>query len=149
MEITSTAAVRAENFIDTIDVNTHISWPDAGLNCDSHGNIYNAMSDRADYGSWHTNFGDGDQPSGSLDRGVEGAKMLVPNDPVVLTESGYRTAANDVGWIGGGAPEDIQARLALSPARSREVTTTGAVSDAGSFIRVPRRRLHVVIKAAA
>jgi hypothetical protein len=143
MEITSTAAVRAENFIDAIGVNTRISWQDAGHSCDNQGNIYNAMSDCADCGTWHTSFGGGDQPWADLDRGVKGAR-----DPVMLTESGYCTALNNMGW-GGGATEDVQASPAPSPSRPRELTTTGAVGDAGSFVGVPRRRLHAVIKAAA
>jgi hypothetical protein len=72
------------------------------------------MSDRADYGAWHTYFGNGDQPWANLAHGVEGAKMLAPQDPVMITESGYYTAVNDMGWGGGGVTEEVQAKLTLN-----------------------------------
>lgn len=69
------------------------------------------MAGWADYGTWHTYFGQGDQPRAMLQNGWNGATKLVPGKPAMLTETGYYTAVQDMGWGGGGVDYPTQAKL--------------------------------------
>lgn len=72
------------------------------------------MSAWADHGSWHTYFGQGDQPRAMLENGWNGARKTVPNKSAMLTETGYYTAVQDMGWGGGGVDYPTQAKLMTS-----------------------------------
>jgi hypothetical protein len=75
------------------------------------------MSDRTDYGNAHVYYGNGDQAvsSGRYKQfGYDVAKMITSSKSVMITETGYYTAVNDMGWGGGGVSEPVQARLMLN-----------------------------------
>jgi hypothetical protein len=72
------------------------------------------MSNLADYGTWHTYFGNGDQPGANIASGIAAAKLLDPADPVQITETNYYTAVDTMEWGGGGVTEAVQAKFNLN-----------------------------------
>lgn len=72
------------------------------------------MSAWADYGTWHTYFGNGDQPRQNITNGQNVASAISPGKQLMTTECGYYTAVNDMAWGGGGVDYAAQARLMLT-----------------------------------
>jgi chitodextrinase len=76
-----------------------------------------AMGDLGPYcdeSTWHTYYGNGDQPVGNLTGGISDAKTLGGGKTPNVTETGYYTAVDDLSWGGGGVTEPVQARLTLN-----------------------------------
>ncbi|GGC46818.1 hypothetical protein GCM10011504_26560 [Siccirubricoccus deserti] len=72
------------------------------------------MSELADYGTWHTYFGNGDQPLANITSGIAAARLLNPADAVQITETNYYTAVDSMEWGGGGVTEEVQAKFDLN-----------------------------------
>jgi hypothetical protein len=73
------------------------------------------MSAFNNFGTAHVYYGNGDQARGRYkEYGIDVAKHISSTNPVQITETGYYTAVNDMGWGGGGVTEPVQARLLLN-----------------------------------
>jgi len=104
------AAVQADPALAGVAV-IAASMADAGATqVQQEGNV----SAFANSSNWHMYYGDGDQPGQGLAYAVAEAEATAPGDPVSITETGYYTAVQAMGWGGGGVTPAVQAILTVN-----------------------------------
>ncbi len=100
-------AVRADPSLDEVPV---YSFTIGGADPDAYPSIGD-ISDYTDYANIHSYPPHGLRPIFVIHAAVAGGRTDAPSKPVVLTETGYYTLTNGVGW--GGVPESLQASYLL------------------------------------
>jgi len=70
------------------------------------------ISPWTDYANIHSYPPQGLRPIFVIHAAIDGGRTDAPSKPVVVTETGYYTLQNRVGW--GGVPQDVQAKYLLS-----------------------------------
>jgi hypothetical protein len=93
-----TAAVHADPIFKGVPVYNVTSYPDIGTN--------------ADVGNFHAYPIKGAQPFATLSTDLASQQAVMPGKPLVITEAGYYTMTNGVGW--GGVDYATQAKLTLN-----------------------------------
>jgi len=101
------AAVRADPALDNIPV---YSFTIGGADPSAYPSIGD-ISDVTDYVNIHAYPPHGLRPIFVIHAAIAGGRTDAPSKPVVLTETGFYTLTNGVGW--GGVPESMQASYLL------------------------------------